>query len=167
MTYYLTLPFLLLFFVVFQHTVPGVLFLSSMSLEISLIIVVYAGFRLNILRGGILVLILGFIMDCIVGTISGFYTLIYFSLFSMIFLVSPRLYSESSSIVVIMTFISGILEGLLIVAFDYLIYGTHLFFDTFCFFFPQVIVLSFLSHFLFKFFDRFGMYHGGYARSAQ
>lgn len=167
MIFYVTLPFLLLLFVVFQHSVPGMLSLNRVSMEISLILVVYTGFRLSIVRGSVLVLMLGFMMDCITGAISGFYMLIYFALFSLTFIISPRVYSESSGFIMAVTLACGILEGFLIVAFDYLLYRTDLLSDTLCFFFPQVIILSVISPFLFKFFDRFGMYHGGYARSAQ
>jgi rod shape-determining protein MreD len=165
MIYYALLPIFLMLFVVFQHSVPGVLFFNSITVELSLILVVYAGFRLEMMKGGVLALMLGFMMDCITGAISGFYTLIYFLLFSMSFLISPRVYGESPGFVVFMTFAGGILEGILIVVLNYLIYGNHLFYDTFRFFLPQLIVASAVSPFLFKFFDRFGNLYGGNARS--
>jgi cell shape-determining protein MreD len=165
--YYITLPFFLLLFVVLQHSVPRVLFLNSINLEISLIVVIYAGFRLDIIKGIVLTLILGFIMDCISGAISGFYTSIYFFLFSLSFLISPRIYAESPVSIAFTTLICGLLEGLLIVVLNYLLYGVNLLYDTFCFFFPQLIVVSAISPVLFKFFDRFGIFYGGYARSAK
>ncbi len=167
MIYYVLLPIFLLLFVVLQHSVPGVLFLNSITVEISLIVVIYAGFRLDILKGGALALMLGFILDCITGAISGFYTLIYFFIFSLSFLISPRIYAESPGFIVFSTLVCGVLEGLLIVAFNYLIYGTHLFYDTWRFFLPQLIVVSAISPFLFKFFDGLGIDYGGYARSAK
>ena len=83
MIYYLTLPLCLLLLVVIQHTVPGVFLLNSGTVEMSLIAVIYAGFRLGMIRGGVLTLMLGFIMDCITGVPSGFYILIYFAIFSL------------------------------------------------------------------------------------
>jgi hypothetical protein len=167
MIQYITLPMSVLLLVVLQHSVPGVLFFNSITVEISLIVVIYAGFRFDIIKGAVLTVVMGFIMDCITGAISGFYTLIYFFLFSFSFLVSPRVYAESSGIIALMTFFSGLLEGLLIIILNYLIYGTHMFYDTFRFFIPQLIVVSAISPFLFKFFDKFGFFYGGYARSAR
>jgi hypothetical protein len=163
----MTLPLFLLLFIVLQHAVPGVLFFNSITLELSLIVVIYAGFRLDIIKGTVLTLILGFMMDCISGAISGFYTSIYFFLFSLTFLISPRIYAESSGSIIFTTLFCGLLEGLLIVAFNYLIYGMHLFYDTFHYFFPQLIVVSAISPLLFKFLDRFGIFYGGYSRSAK
>jgi rod shape-determining protein MreD len=167
MIYYIGLPFFLVLFVVFQHSIPGVLFLNTITVEISVIVVIYAGFRLRLIKGSLLALLLGFIMDCITGAISGFYTLIYFSLFSIAFVVSPRIYAEGPGFIVFTTFVCGLLEGLLIVVFNYFIYGTHLFQDTFRFFFPQLIVISAVSPVFFKIFDRLGIYYGGYARSVK
>ena len=167
MIHYATLPILLLLLVVIQHSVPGVLFFNSITVEISLVIVIYAAFRFDIMKGTLLTVILGFIIDCITGAISGFYTFIYFFLFSLAFLIAPRIYAESSGFIALMTFFSGLLEGLLIVIFNYLIYGTHMFYDSLRFFLPQLIVVSAISPFLFTFFDKTGIFYGGYARSAR
>ena len=167
MIYYVTLPLLLLLFVVFQHSVVPALFLNSIKVEISLIVILYAGFRLEIIRGVILALLLGFMMDCISGALSGVYSLIYFILFAIAYLIAPRVYGESSGFIILLTAISGLLEGLLMILFNLLIYGTHDFYSTYRFFLPQLIVVSVVSPIFFKFFDRFGLYHGGYARSAK
>jgi hypothetical protein len=163
MIYYVTIPLLLLLLVVFQHSVPGMLFFHSVTVEMSLIIVVYAGFRMELVKGGGLTLMLGFFLDCITGTISGFYTLIYFFLFSLSFLISPRIYAESPGVIAFATFICGLLEGLLVIIFNYLLYGTNLYYDIIHSFFPQLLVVSALSPVFFKILDKFGITYGGYA----
>lgn len=129
--------------------------------------VVYAGFRLHLVKGGVLTLLLGFVMDCITGATSGFYALIYLTLFSFSFLIAPRIYAESAGFVAAMTLFCGLLEGLLIITFNYLIYGTHLLYDTLRIFIPQLIVVGVISPVLFKIFDKFGPIYGGYAGSAK
>lgn len=167
MIYFTTLPVVLLFFVVFQHSVMPALFLNSIKVEISLIMILYAGFRLELIRGVVLALLLGFMLDCISGAFSGFYSLIYFILFSIAYMVAPRVYGESPGFIVMLTMVCGCLEGLLMIIFNLLIYGTHDFYSTYRFFLPQLIVVSIVSPVFFKFFDRFGLYHGGFARSAK
>ena len=60
MIYYLLLPILLLLLVIVQITILDLFSLGWIGMEISLIVVIYAGFHLDALRGGILSLLLGF-----------------------------------------------------------------------------------------------------------
>jgi hypothetical protein len=163
MIYFVVIPLFLLMFVVFQHSVPGMLFSTGITLEMSLIIAVYAGFRMDLVKGGGLALVLGFILDCLTGTISGFYTVIYFALFSLAFLISPRIYAESAGFIVLATFVCGLIEGFLIIAANYFLYRTDVHYDLLCYFFPQLLIVSGVSPLFFKIFDKFGSVYGGYA----
>jgi len=163
MIYYVAIPLFLLMFVVFQHSLPGMLFLNRISVEMSLIIVVYAGFRMELVRGGALALMLGFLLDCFTGTVTGFYIMIYFILFSLSFMISPRIYAESAGFIVFATFIGGLIEGLLIITVNYLLYRTNIYYDLLWNFFPQLLIVSGISPVFFKIFDKFGMTYGGYA----
>ena len=68
---------LLLLLVVVQTTILDFLTLGWIGMEISLIVVIYAGFHLDALRGGILSLMLGFFLDCLTSAIFGLYMFLY------------------------------------------------------------------------------------------
>ena len=62
------------FLVIVQITILDLFSLGWIGMEISLIVVIYAGFHLDALRGGILSLVLGFFLDCLTSAIFGLYT---------------------------------------------------------------------------------------------
>ena len=88
MIYYLLLPLLLLILVVVQTTILDLFSLGWISIEISLIVVIYAGFHLDALRGGILSLVIGFFLDCLTSAIFGLYTFLYILIFCLAMIVS-------------------------------------------------------------------------------
>ena len=49
MIYYLLWPFLSILLIVLQNTVADVIFSGRLVLEISIILVIYAGFRFNLI----------------------------------------------------------------------------------------------------------------------
>ena len=77
MIFYIVLPFLSLLLIVIQTMIADIFFFGKIGVELSLILVIYAGFRLDIMKGGILSFILGFFRDCINCSISGPYTFLY------------------------------------------------------------------------------------------
>ena len=77
MIYYLIMPFLSLLLLIFQVNILDLVFFGKIGLEISLLIVIFAGFRLSMAKGGTLSFVLGFIFDCITGSITGFHTFFY------------------------------------------------------------------------------------------
>lgn len=165
MTFYLLLPWSLLMLVVFQHAVLGTIFFHSIAVEISLVLVIYAGLRMAALKGSILSLILGLMMDCITGVSSGFYALIYTSIFLMVYLVSLQVYAKSTIFVVLFTLCCGFVEGVWLLVLNQIIYGTNIISDLILYFLPQLVIVSLISPFLFKFFHRIGWLHDGYVRS--
>jgi rod shape-determining protein MreD len=167
MIFFLTAPLFLLLLVVFQHAVTGEILPGTPCLELSLVVVLYMGFRLHLVRGATMALLLGFILDCITGSITGFFTLVYFALFILGYGISPRLYGESPGFIVVLTLAGGLLEAILVALLNYLVYGIHNIGDTFRLFLPQLVIVGAISPFAFKLLDRFGFYHGGYARPAE
>jgi cell shape-determining protein MreD len=91
MIYYLSLPFISILLVVLQTTIADIIFSGRLVLEISLIVIIYAGFRLDLIKGSILAFILGFVFDCVAGSILGLFTFIYVVIFLFSSLVSIRL----------------------------------------------------------------------------
>jgi cell shape-determining protein MreD len=77
MAYYIVIPFFALLLVVLQRTLLDLVFGGRIGIEVSLILVVWAGFHLDMLRGGVLAFVLGFLLDCLSGTILGLTTFVY------------------------------------------------------------------------------------------
>ena len=165
MIFYLLVPWFLLIMVVFQHAVLGAMFFHTIAVEISLVLVIYAGLRMEVLRGSFLVLLLGLMMDCITGAGSGFYALVYALIFLVVYLLSLQVYAESTPFLIFLTLCCGLGEGMLLLILNRMIYGTHIFFDLARYFLPQLLLVSALSPFLFKLFHRIGWLHDGYVRS--
>jgi rod shape-determining protein MreD len=65
MIYYLLLPFLSIILVILQSTITDVIFSGRLVFELSLIVVIYAGFRLDLARGAVLAFITGFVFDTV------------------------------------------------------------------------------------------------------
>lgn len=166
MSYLFFLPLISLLLIIFQISVTDIMFFGKISLEISLLLVIYAGFHLKVIKGFILSFILGFFLDCIVGSISGLFTFIYTFLFFISKLVYPRIYPERKSFIVIFTLICALLEQLLVILFNELIYGVNLFQHILRIFLPQALVISILSPVFFNIFFRLEvLLNGGDARS--
>ena len=119
--YFLLLPLVLLL-VVFQKSVPDLFFFGRIGVEISLILVIYAGFRMDTIRGAFLSFMAGFFMDCMMGSVSGLYTLLYVCIFFVSALVSLRVYAEGVILIMTFTFLCALSQGLFIVLF----YKNHL-----------------------------------------
>ncbi|PIP05694.1 MAG: hypothetical protein CO012_02370 [Syntrophobacterales bacterium CG_4_8_14_3_um_filter_49_14] len=166
MSYLFFLPLLSLLLIIFQVSVTDIMFFGKISLEISLLLVIYAGFHLKVIKGFILSFLLGFFLDCIAGSISGLFTFIYTFLFFISKFVYPRIYPEKKSFIVIFTLICALLEQLLVILFNELIYGVNLFQHILRIFLPQALVISVLSPVFFNIFFRLEvLLNGGDARS--
>jgi len=167
MIFFLTAPFFLLLLVVFQHAVTGEIVPGAPCLELSLVVVLYMGFRLHLVRGATMALLLGFILDCITGSVSGFFILVYFALFVLGYAIAPHVYGEGPGFIVLLTIAGGLMKAILVALLNYLVYCIHNIGDLFRFFLPQLVIMGAISPFAFKLMDRFGFYHGGYARPAE
>ena len=166
MSYLFFLPLLSLLLIIFQVSVTDIMFFGKISLEISLLLVIYAGFHLKVIKGFILSFLLGFFLDCIACSISGLFTFIYTFLFFISKFVYPRIYPEKKSFIVIFTLICALLEQLLVILFNELIYGVNLFQHILRIFLPQALVISVLSPVFFNIFFRLEvLLNGGDARS--
>ncbi|MEA2013751.1 MAG: hypothetical protein U9N38_00340 [Thermodesulfobacteriota bacterium] len=114
MIYYLLLPIFSLFLLVIQVTVVDILSFGKVGLEISLILVVYAGLHLSVIRGVVLSLIIGFFLDCLTGVIPGVYLLSYVLIFLVSKAVSPKVYTGKVTFIIAFTFICALFGELFI-----------------------------------------------------
>jgi rod shape-determining protein MreD len=158
MIYYLLLPLLLLFLVIIQITILDLFSLGLISIEISLIVVIYSGFHLDALRGGILSLVLGFFLDCLTSAIFGLYTFLYILIFYLSMIVAGKVYAEKPSLIACFAGLCTLLEGLVIVLLYRFLFGADILAAIPKIFIPQAVVVGILSPFIFRLFHRFEVF---------
>jgi hypothetical protein len=162
------LPIAGLFLVVFQTSVLNLFSMGRIGVELSLILVIYAGFRMKMLPGAFLSFLLGFFLDCMMGSISGLFALIYVCIFFISVSVSLRVYAEQTRLIMIFSFLCAILEGLMVVLFYKIVYDIIMFDDIFRVFLPQALVVGALSPLFFKLFNFFEVvFRGGDSQPAK
>jgi len=149
-TYYILLPFFSLLLIVSQMMIEDIVFSGRIALELSLIVVIYAGFRFDVLRGGMISFILGFIHDCLTFSISGIYTLIYVLIFLISKLASLRISPGKPFLVMSFTFVCALFEGMMITLFHPLLYGRAISTHAITSYLAQILVVSALSPVLFR-----------------
>ncbi|MDO9529680.1 MAG: hypothetical protein Q7J27_11055 [Syntrophales bacterium] len=154
MIYYLILPVFSLVLVVLQTTVLDLFFLGKIGFEVSLILVVWAGFHLDVMKGGILSFVLGFFLDCITGSMTGFFIFIYVVIFFFSKVVSLRVYAEGIAFIMGFTFMCVFSKGLITVLIYKFIYSVYISHNVLEIFLPQALVAGVLSPVLFSMFDK-------------
>jgi len=107
---YILVPAAFLVLLVVQDLLADILFLGQCPCELSLVLVIYLGFRMPYLRGAIWVTLLGFLMDAVNGRVTGLYMFIYLFLFVCSRLVAERLYGESELFIAGMVFMGMFFE---------------------------------------------------------
>jgi rod shape-determining protein MreD len=154
MIFYLLLPLFSLILLVLQTTVLSLFFMGKMGLEISLIIVIYAGFRMDALKGGVLAFILGFFLDCITGSVTGLLTFYYVAVFFVSRTVSFKVYAERYLFVMAFAFLCAFSEGLFVALIYQVFYGVAVFPGIYRIFLIQALTLSLISPLLFTLLGR-------------
>jgi len=148
--FYISLPFFSLLFEVLQMMFEDIFFSGRIALELSMIVVIYAGFRFDVLRGGVLSFVLGFIHDCLTCSLSGLYTLIYVLVFLLSKVASLRISPGKPFLVIGFTFICALFEGMMIVLFHPLLFGGDISSRTVIAYLVQSLIVSGLSPVLFR-----------------
>lgn len=158
MIYYLLLPLLLLLLVIIQITILDIFALRWIGMEISLLVVIYAGFHLDAFRGGLLSLVLGFFLDCLTSAIFGLYTFLYIVIFYFSMIVAGKVYAEKPAFIASFTGLCTLLEGLAIVLLYRFFFGADILYAIPKIFIPQAVVLGLLSPLFFRLFQRFEVF---------
>ncbi len=156
MTFYFLLPLAALALIVLQMSAMNLLFLGKVAPEISLLVVIYAGFYLGAIRGGILAFVFGFFMDCLSGAVTGIFTSVYVMIFFLSRVVSFRVYSDGVVFIMIFTFLCALAEGIFIILLYGVIYGLNIFPDIWDIFLPQALVAGALGPAVFTILNAFG-----------
>ena len=158
MIHYLLLPMLLLFLVIVQFTILELFSFGWIGIEISLIVVVYLGFHLDALRGGLLSLLLGFFLDCLTSAIFGLYMFLYVLIFFISYHVGGKIYAGKPALIASFTALCTLLEGLVIVLFYRFVFGADIFDAIPKIFVPQAVVVGCLSPLCFILLQRFEVF---------
>jgi rod shape-determining protein MreD len=145
MLYYLSLPFLSILLIVLQTTIADIIFSGQLVLEISIIVVVYAGFRFHLIKGATLAFVLGLVFDIIAGSILGLFALIYVLVFLLSFFMSVKLVAEKIHFIALFTLICVFLEEFAVVLFYNLIYGFDMLNNTPFVLVPQALIVGLLA----------------------
>jgi len=81
MIFYLLTLLLTFSVIILQRTFVDLLFAGKIGLELSLILVIFAGFNFEEVRGVIFAALTGFVFDCLSGAVMGLYTFFYVIVF--------------------------------------------------------------------------------------
>ncbi|MCX5847914.1 MAG: rod shape-determining protein MreD [Deltaproteobacteria bacterium] len=142
MLYYLLLPFLSILLIILQSTITDIIFSGRLVFDLSLIVIVYAGFHLDLIRGSILAFILGFVFDCVSGPVTGLFAFIYVVVFLCSFSVSGRLATEKIYIIVLFSLFCALLEDLIVILFYSLVFKFNVATNIYFVFLPQALIIS-------------------------
>lgn len=142
MLYYLLLPFLSILLVILQSTITDVIFSGRVVFELSLIVVIYAGFRFDLIRGSILAFILGFVFDCVAGSVLGLFTFIYVVIFLCSFFASGWLATEKIYIIALFSFFCAFLKELMVILFYYSAFKFDVLINMYFVFLPQALIVG-------------------------
>ena len=112
--FYVLTPFLLLLLIVLQSIISGMFFHGFLTLELALIIVIYAGFHFDLLKGMFLSFVAGLIVDSIGGFILGMSSVIYILIFLASFFISEFLDTEKTYVVTSFVFVCVFLKEALL-----------------------------------------------------
>ena len=154
MIYYLLLPVFSLLLLTVQINILDILFSGKAGLEISLILVIYAGFYLSAIRGGILSFVLGFFLDCITGVVPGFFVLSYLLIFLISKAVSLKVYAGGMIFTIGFTFICALFGKLLIILMYEVLYDINVFYDILSISFLQAVAAGVFAPAFFVLFHR-------------
>lgn len=161
MIYYLLIPFAAIALVVFQNTLADLLFSGWLTLEVSLALVIYAGFRFDALKGAVSVFILGFVFDCVSGAPPGLFTLIYLLIFIFSFLLSMRFTAERPALIAVLGLACSLIESALVMTVYYFVLKFENLSDLLFVFLLQALLVSFLTVGVFYWMDRMERFFNG------
>ena len=145
MIFYLLLPLAAIILVVLQTTLADIFFSGWLSLELSLVVVIYAGFHLELTKGMLLAFVMGFVFDCLSGSVMGLFTMIYLLIFVFSFFVSLRIASEKLSLIAWFSLIVSLLESLALFLLYHFVFEFDMLNNVLFVFVPQALLISVLS----------------------
>ncbi|HOG18420.1 MAG TPA: rod shape-determining protein MreD [Syntrophales bacterium] len=142
--------------IVLQTTLLEIVLLHQFSVELSLLLVLYAGFRYEPGEGAAISILCGFLTDCVTGSPTGFFVFLYVLVFSATKLISERMYADSRLFFAFFAFVAALAEGVLAVLLYRIIAEADVFHYLLRHALPQALVLALLSPLFFRGFDLLG-----------
>ena len=168
MIFYLLTLLLAFSVIILQRTFVDLLFAGKIGLELSLILVIFAGFNFEEVRGVIFAALTGFVFDCLSGAVMGLYTFFYVIVFFLTRLLTDRIYSEQMFFIMIFTFLCVLFEGLYIVVLYKSVFDVNMSYNLYRVFLPQALVAGVLSPALFAGLNYLEvLFHAGDRRSTE
>ena len=132
MMYYILLPFMAVVLVVLQSKLAEILFSGLVTLELSLIVVIYAGFRLELWKGAALSLL-------------GLFTLLYVFIFLLAWFVSSQIDSQRLYLIAGFSLVCSAAESLALVLLYQWVFGFDMVDKILPVLAPQTLLVSVLS----------------------
>jgi rod shape-determining protein MreD len=158
MIYYLTLPVLSILLIALQSIITDIIFSNRFVFEISLMAVIYAGFRLDLIRGVVLAFIIGLMFDYIGGVLPGLSAFLYMIVFLCSFFVSEWMDTEKIHVIVLFAFLCAFVKELALMMLYYLIFDIDPVNGAFLMFFAQALVIGLCAPLFFYMMDRTGIF---------
>ncbi len=150
---FLSLLMIAVVLIVLQTTLLEIVLLHQFSVELSLLLVLYAGFRYEPGEGAVVSFLCGFLTDCVSGSPTGLYVFLYVLVFSVTKLISERMYADNRLFFAFFAFVAVLAEGVLFVMLYRIIAEVDFFHYLFRHAVPQAFVLALLSPLFFRGFD--------------
>jgi rod shape-determining protein MreD len=157
MLYYLSLPFLSILLIVLQATITDIIFSNRFVFEMSLVVVIYAGFRLDLIKGTILAFVFGLVFDFVSGSVPGVLAFIYIMVFLCSFFVSEWLDTEKTHVIISFGFLCALMKEIMLNAFYYLAFNINALMSVSSVIFIQALVIGLLAPLFFSLMDRTGI----------
>jgi rod shape-determining protein MreD len=157
MLYYLSLPVLSILLIVLQSMMTDVVFSNRFVFELSLLVVIYAGFRLDFIRGTFLSVVLGFVFDCLSGSVPGVFAFIYLIVFWGSFYISDWLDTEKTHIIIFFSVVCVCLKEMMIMLFYYLAFDINALVSLPVIVFVKALIIGLLAPLFFYLMDRTGL----------
>lgn len=158
MIYYILLLILSVFLIVVQSMITDIIFSNYFMFEISLVIVIYAGFHLDLIKGTAMAFLLGLFVDCVGGAVFGLYSFVYIIVFWLSFFISDLLDTEKTHVVIFFSFFCVLLKDIMLNTFYYMVYNINLFLRTYDIIFTQALVIGLVAPLIFYLMDRTGIF---------
>ena len=158
MLYYLLLLILSILLMVLQSTITDMVFSNYFVFEMSLVVVIYTGFHLDLVKGTLLAFFLGFVLDCVGGSVPGLFAFVYIIIFWFSFFISDLLDTEKTHVIVLFSFFCVLLKEIILNIFYYLTFDINLLLDAHYIIFMQALIISLVAPLLFYLMDRTGIF---------
>ncbi|MBN2568478.1 MAG: rod shape-determining protein MreD [Deltaproteobacteria bacterium] len=144
------------FILIVQVALLDLVFQGKIALELTMVLVIYAGLCLNLMKGGILTFIIGFSYDSVASVVPGIFVVVYMLIFFIAKLISDKVRVENPVFIMAFTCVSMFLEGIVIFfVYDFLLDINLSYLLFLKVFLPQALIVSAVSPVVFFLLRRF------------